>query len=116
MTSKNKTYLLLGTICLLTTILFVGQFYDPEDGDRSFFIKYRPTFKQYFYSPIAFHRFLPKKLTLVEEIEENAFQDFIVNREQLKNNNNFFLVSTILIQTTLTLLTFSLYSLISKKQ
>ena len=114
MTTKHKIYLVFGTISLLTTILFVGQFYDPEDGDRTLFIKHKPTVKQYFYSPVAYYRYHPTKLSLTEEIEERAFQEFIANRDLFKNGNTFFLLAIILIQVTLTLLICGLFSLLAK--
>ena len=106
MTTKNIIYLALGAISLLTTILFVGQFYDPEDGDRTFFIKHKPTFKQYFYSPTAYHRFHPSKLTLTEEIEESAFQEF---RNDM-TDNSLPILPIILMQISLTLLIVGLFS------
>ena len=111
MTTRHLIYLAFGTVSILTTILFVGQFYDPQDGDRTFFLKHKPTFKQYFYSPTAFHRLHPSKLTLTEEMEEKSFQEF---RKDMTNNPSLIL-PIILIQVSLTSFIVGLYSFLFKK-
>ncbi len=104
-------YLTLGIVSLLMSILFIGQFYDPEDGDRTLFIKHKPTLKQYFYSPSAYHRFLPTKLNFNEEIEERKFQEF--KRNMI--SNTIPIIPLILIQVTLTLLIGGIISFFVKK-
>jgi len=114
MKTKPTLLLLAGIISLFTTILFVGQYIDPKDGDRAFFIKHRPVFQQYFRSPAAYHRYESVELTLTEKTEESAFQEFIAGTGVLTGNNTF-VPAIALIQLTLTLLICGLYLVISKR-
>ncbi len=111
MITKHKVLLVLGTIFFIITILFVGQYHDPQDGDRTFFIKYKPTLKQFYYSPLANKNLLSGKHSLQEYMEEEAFQEFIVNQQLLKTVNGCFWVPITLIQLTLTFLICGLFSL-----
>ncbi|MDZ4758714.1 MAG: hypothetical protein SGJ10_11350 [Bacteroidota bacterium] len=109
---KNLVLILFGTSSLFTAILFIGQVYHSEDGDRSFFIKYKPTFQQYFYSPKFIHRLQPTKLTLIEDKDEHAFQEYIIEIGVLSRNNGV-LLPAILIQLAFTFFIcggFSMYS------
>ena len=110
MASKNKAiyFLVLGLLCLLSTFFFIGQYTDPQDGDLTLFLKYRPTIQQYFYSPVAYHRFHPTSLTPSEIIDENAFQEFIVQRNLLNKVYDFIIIPSILIQLSLTLLLYGI--------
>lgn len=92
-------------------LLFVGQFYDPDDGDRAFFLKHKPTFKQYFYSPKAHIRYHPRNLTLKEEMEERAFREF---QNDMKANTWTFL-PILLLTISLTLCIVGLSSFLFKK-
>ncbi len=112
---KNKILISSGAGLLLITIFFVGQFYDPEDGDRHFFIKYKPTLQQFFYSPAAYHRYQPTKLTPGEEIDELAFQEFVAARYALKPLNFSSFFPALLIEGTLTLLVCGFFSLYTRR-
>lgn len=108
--AQNKLIMGLGIALLLTAILFVGQYYDPQDGDRTLFIKHRATFKQIFYSPIAYHRLFPTKLSSSEILEEQYFQEFIGNGFSINSDNNSLLLATGLYQLSLTLFVCGLFS------
>jgi len=92
-------------------LLFVGQFHDPDDGDRAFFLKHKPTSKQYFYSPIAHTRYHPRKLTLKEEMEEKAFREF---HSDMKDKHWTFL-PILLLTISLTFCIVGLSSILFKK-
>ncbi len=114
MTTQNKIVIGLGTSFLLLTILFVGQYYDPQDGDRTIFIKHRPIIKQYFYSPVAYHKLHPTQLTSTEEMEEKAFHEFITDRHLLTTQTNSLPLSISFFQLSMTLLVCGFFSLITK--
>lgn len=116
MTTRNIIIIILGKIFLLVTILFVGQYVDPQDGDITFFIKHKPTFKQTFYSPVAYHRLFPTTLTYTEEIEEKSFKEYVADRNLLTAQTNSLIFSTSIFQLSLTLLICGLFSLFSKRQ
>ncbi len=105
-----------GLVFLILTILFVGEFYDPEDGDRSFFIKYKPTLQHVFYSPVAQHRYMPAAITPAELKDESAYQDFVAKRISLKSGAIFPLLPALLIQVTLTLLVCGIFQFITKRR
>lgn len=90
-----KTLFLFGMIFLLTTVLFVGQFYD-HHGDRSLFIKHRPTFHQMFHP------------------EEDVYQEFIASRD-LPRRHGILMLPSIMIQITIMLLVSGVFSLCKRK-
>ena len=50
---KNKRYIAMVLIVSLFFWLFIGIYQSREFNECHFFIKYRPTFKFYFYTPIG---------------------------------------------------------------
>lgn len=107
MRSTHILYVVAGILSPLMTILYVGQFYDPDDGDRTFFIKHKPVFKQLFYSPKAYYRLHPRTLTLAEEQEERAYQEY---KKDMTDASSAVL-PIVFIQISLTLFTAGLYTL-----
>jgi hypothetical protein len=115
MTLKPKIYIIIGTICFLLTWLFVGIFRDDEFFEPTVFTKYRPTFKVNFFSPIGMQSLNIKDLPADEQVEEIAFQEFVINKHQQNNSNApLWFLPFILIQTTLTFFTLGAYGLIKK--
>ena len=111
MKPSSPTYLLLALIFSFTTLLFVGQFYDPFDSDRRLFVKHRPSFRQYFYSPNFQHRYLPHQFSMQELQEEIAFLEF---RKDMFDNV-LPILPIVLIQQSLTFLLAALYAFVFKR-
>lgn len=103
---KLNIYLFLGLVSLMLTWLFVGLSRDTEFYDLELFIKYRPTFKLYFYSPLGMSDLSIVDLLVDEQSEEIAFRDFIFKRDR-----NLALVPFILLQLTLSFLICGYYKL-----
>jgi hypothetical protein len=93
----------------MLTWLLVGFFRDDEFYELHMFAKYRPTFKVNFYSPIGQGDLELKDLSPEKEIEEIAFQDFVM-KQHIQNNDDqrFWYVPYILIQLTLTFFCFGI--------
>ena len=106
MTIKPNIYLIVGTVFLLLTWLFVGLFRDDEFYEPELFIKHRPTFKTNFYSPTGMSDLTVNDLTADKQVEEIAFMEFVDNR-----NRQLWFLPFILIQFTLTLLMLGFYKL-----
>jgi hypothetical protein len=104
MSSDAYTCIALGLISLLLTVLFIGEYRDPKNGDREFFIKHRPTFKHLFYSPAAFHRYMPVSLSAEEKQEESAFNEFIIYTRKMKVNDGGMGFAVLFVQISLSLL------------
>ena len=82
----NYKYLfILGSISLLVSVLFVGQFYD-HHGDKALFIKHRPTFHMSFYGSPRDEKQDEVKHSVNEDIEEKYFQEFIATRNIQKSS------------------------------
>ncbi len=79
----------------MTTVLFVGQFYD-HHGDRTFFIKHRPTFRQMFSLPSKGKNQLIK-LSVAEQLEEDENQEF-VSKGNLQESHGSIFIPAALIQ------------------
>ena len=110
MTFNHKYLLSFGVISLLFTVLFVGQFYD-HHGDRTMFVKHRPTFQQIF-SPHSPKN--PANPTVEEKFGAKDYKEFIIDRDLQKGHGNIF-VPAVFIQLSLMLLIsgmFSLYKMI----
>ena len=112
MNIKQKLLISLGLLPLLFSFLFIGLFTDPQDGDLTFFIKYRPTLKQYYYSPEAFHSQMKCKLTKSELYEESLFIEFMTKKKFDSNTNPVLIL--LLFQITLTFFANSSFILVRK--
>lgn len=78
-----KRKLLFGiTIVLLGVLirLYCGIYVHDEFGDESLFIKYRPTWKWRFYSPIGMSDMKLKDLTPEKQMEQKYFDEFVHNQ------------------------------------
>ncbi|MFB9077640.1 hypothetical protein ACFFLS_00975 [Flavobacterium procerum] len=106
---KLNKYTICSIIFALITWLFVGLFRDDEFYEPNLFVKYRPTFKVNFYSPIGMQDLSLNELSPERREEEIAFQNFIIN-QQNRNNHNLELgdLPYILIQLTLTFFCFGI--------
>lgn len=113
MTRRPNIYLLFGTVFLILTWIFVGLYRDDEFYEPNLFTKYRPTFKVNFYSPIGQSDLTVNDLSADKQVEEIAFQEFVIKRH-IQNNSNaqLWYLPLILIQLLLTF--FSLGVLKSK--
>ena len=84
-------------------VLFCGISRDPEFYEPSLFVKHRPTFKIHFYSPIGEDD--GRKLNEVEEKEELAYQEFVMEQKIYSDNlDKLWFLPPILIQVTLSFL------------
>jgi hypothetical protein len=63
--------------------LFFGVYHHDEFAEKHLFIKHRPTWKRYFYSPIGMSDIKIEDLSIEEQLEENYFEEFIRRRIQL---------------------------------
>lgn len=109
MTTRPNIYILIGTVLLILTWLFVGLYRDDEFYQPNLFIKYRPTFKINFYSQTGMSDLTLNDLTADKQIEEIAFQEFVI-KQHIQNNSNapLWYLPIILIQLTLTFFSFGI--------
>ena len=117
MTTRLNIYLVLGTVFILLTWLFVGLFRDDEFYEPTLFTKYRPTFKVNFYSPVGMQDLELKELTPDRQLEEIAFEEFVM-QQHIQNNSNarLWYLPLVLIQLALTFCTFGFYKSTWTKQ
>ena len=86
MSRKTKAAVSVFGVGLAATLwLYVGLYYDREWGEPRLFIKYRPSPKMVFYSPLgeASQSSVPGKegyLTAQQQREEDAFVEFVERR------------------------------------
>ena len=109
MTTRPNIYILVATVFIILTWLFVGLFRDNEFYEPKLFTKYRPTFKVNFYSPIGMQDLKIDDLPTERKTEEIAFQEFVIKRH-IQNNSDakLWYLPFILIQLTLTFLSFGI--------
>lgn len=108
---RNQAVFGFGIVFGILTILFVGQYYDLNDGDRIFFIKYRPSWQQFFH---ASHPYNKTFETTVDRQGAAAFEEFVVDSGLLRKNNPDLFLPVMLIQLTLTLLSCSIWVMLTK--
>jgi hypothetical protein len=94
----------------MLTWLFTGFFRDNEYNELMIFCKYRPTFKVYFYSPVMQSDISVNDLSAKDQYEEHAFEEFVMTKQNRISKSLWYLFC-ILIQLTLTLMSFGLYRL-----
>nr|WP_199002244.1 hypothetical protein [Flavobacterium sp. ASV13] len=101
--TKPNQYITLGIVFFIISWLFIGLFRDDEFYEPFLFIKYRPSFKVNFYSPIGMQDLSLHELSPDKREEELAFQDFVVNHK-IQNNGDakLWYLPFILIQLTVT--------------
>ncbi|MXV49336.1 hypothetical protein GS399_00010 [Pedobacter sp. HMF7647] len=103
MTARPNVYILLGTVFILLTWLFVGIYRDDEFYEQNLFTKYRPTFKVNFHSAIGMQDLKLDDLSENRKAEEIAFQEFLIKQQvQSSSNAKLWYLPFILIQLTLT--------------
>ena len=104
----NK-FLLIGILALIASILFVGVYEDDEFSDIGIFTKHSPTIQLFFYSPIGMRDFDIEKLPEELRKEQIAFQEFVIKPGVQKSSNDLDLIPFLLIQITLTFLSFGIF-------
>lgn len=106
MQTKINSYLLFGTVFIILTWLFVGVFRDDEFYEPDIFLKYRPTFKIIFHSPVGMQDIQLHELSPDNRAEEIAFRDFVISHYKIAH---VWYIPLVLIQLTLTLLFFGYF-------
>ena len=105
---RVKFYILfVGFISAILMLLFIVIKYDYEFHEPQFFIKYRPTYKINFYSPIGESDATVNDLNDYDKVEELAYQDFVV--ENIGNRLDGDILGVILGQIVSTSLIFGLF-------
>ena len=72
--------MVFGVISLVTAFLFCGIARDPEFYEPTIFVKYRPTLKVHFYTPIGESDMTLSDLTEDKKREEMLYQEFVENQ------------------------------------
>jgi len=75
-----KSHIIATILLFFLTWLFVGIYQDDEFYESNLFIKYKPTFKVFFYSPTGMSDLQLQDLTTEKKSEEIEFQKFIINQ------------------------------------
>lgn len=70
----------LVTIISLLLRFYFGVYEHDEFTEKNFFIKHRPTWKWYFYSPIRMSDVKFESLSKENQIEQKYFDEFITNQ------------------------------------
>ncbi|WP_316634420.1 hypothetical protein [uncultured Flavobacterium sp.] len=65
---------------VLSIRLFCGVYVHDKFAERHFFIKYRPTWKWTFYSPIGISNKKIEELSKEDQIEQKYFNEFIIGQ------------------------------------
>jgi hypothetical protein len=76
----NKKRIVIGISIIIFSVLvrlFFGVYVDDEFGDKSIFMKHRPTWKWKFYSPIGMSDLRMEDLTKEKQVEEKFYDEFI---------------------------------------
>lgn len=98
-------YVGLGLLSLLTTILYCGIARNREFNEPSIFVKYRPTTKIHFYSPIGESDMTLPYLSEEKKKEELLYTEFVEDQKIYTDNlNRLSFLPYVLIQLTLTFL------------
>lgn len=95
---------MLGAVCTMLTWLFVGVSHDDEFRESFLFLKHRPTFQLKFHTPIGMSDMKLNDLSFRGQMEELAYQEFVVKRRIRNDGSNiiFELAPFALIQLPLT--------------
>jgi hypothetical protein len=112
---KRYFHLAIGSCLLLLAVLFTGRYEDDEFGEKSFFIKYRPTFKFYFYSPTGMSDTRVADLPPALQDEEKAFREFVVRTGVQYPGTRLVLLVPVLIQSALTFLLFGSFAFLGRR-
>lgn len=105
--NSRFAFLIVGFIVMILMFLFIGISYDSEFHEPNIIIKYNPSIKMKFTSPIGESDLILNDLDDCDKREELAYQDCAIKN---KNNSlNGDIVALILSQIVLTSLTFGLF-------
>lgn len=97
----------MGLLTLLATILFCGISRDSEFYEPTIFVKHRPTIKVHFYTPTGESDMTLSDLTDEGKKEEILYREFIEEQKVYSDNlNRLWFLPPVLIQLTLTFLSF----------
>jgi len=99
-----NNYLKIGLIFVILSFLFIGVYEDDEFNEASIFLKYKPSLKMHFESPIGMQDLKISDLSTENQIEEKYYEDFIKNQHY--KSEYLSLIPFILIQATLTFICF----------
>ena len=79
---NKKLSIVISIVTFLILVrLFFGVYVDDEFGDKSIFVKHRPTWKWEFYSPIGMSDLKMDDLSKEKQIEEKYYDEFIRNNK-----------------------------------
>ncbi len=73
----KKSGIIVGGLSILLLWLFCGVFEDQEFSILYGFVKHRPSFKVFFYSPLGESDIKMEQLTWRKQLEEKAFNEFV---------------------------------------
>ncbi len=80
---KKQITAYFSLLFLLLVWLFCGFFESSEfAGEWHFFVKYKPTFKLIFYSPVGESDMKLADLTPEQRIEERYFEEYVKGRQK----------------------------------
>lgn len=77
---KKKKNIFLLLLVLIIVKLFIGIFEDDEFNERYLFIKHKPTFKTYFYSPRGMSDKDSNQMNENEKKEQNMYDEYVSKR------------------------------------
>lgn len=77
---KKSLYFIILLIVLLTVKLWVGIYQDDEFGDHNVFIKSRPIWHTYFYSPRGMSDLSLSEMSLDSQKEQLLYDEFVLNQ------------------------------------
>jgi len=107
--NQKFIFIVFGIMLILFSILFIGLYRDDEFNELRAFTKHRPTTKMYFYSPIGMQPLNIEDLTPEKRVEQLAFNEFIIGNKIQFSRDKLWFIPPLLIQLSLTLLTFGLF-------
>lgn len=80
---KRKTKLLIGIGLLILSKFWIGIYEDDEFLRKSIFIKHRPVWKTFFYSPRGMSDRKLSEMTKEQQKEQKYFDEFILGKVRL---------------------------------
>ncbi|WP_312825379.1 hypothetical protein [Epilithonimonas sp.] len=79
---KKKIFLLI--LVLVISRFFLGIYKNDEFGGNHLFIKHRPTWHWYFYSPVGLSDKTNQDLSEEEQLEQQYWDEFIKSKIELE--------------------------------
>lgn len=75
---KKALIILLLAITLLLSKFWIGIYKDDEFSSTHVFIKYRPIWKTYFYSPRGMSDLKLSDMSVIRQTEQKLFDEFVL--------------------------------------